>query len=248
MIGMNAEANNRQLHSKERERIKELAAGDAVKEGRLTIAACALVKCYAEYTEDSEAYKQLKRLADAGATDAFAVERGELSKQQGMFGYSSTGVFSDKAFDAGKQLNNTYQVGTRVIGAGKLLLGVGGVAGSVIGAGPACATGFGCIAVAVAGTTSLDAAYSGSKQLYHGVPAETFLNQALQGLGMSPVAASWTEAAFGIGAATVAGKVASRVLDQAITTEKLSRLTYLEKGVRPDPATYLSGEQIAVHL
>jgi hypothetical protein len=44
---------NRQLHPEEKARIKQLASGDATKEARLTAAACALAKCYAEYPENS---------------------------------------------------------------------------------------------------------------------------------------------------------------------------------------------------
>jgi filamentous hemagglutinin len=40
-----------------------------------------------------------------------------------MFGYSMTGLFSDANIDTAKQLNNTYQIGTRTIGAGQTVLG-----------------------------------------------------------------------------------------------------------------------------
>jgi filamentous hemagglutinin len=223
---LNADMNNRQLHPDEKARIKQLAGGDPSAEVRLTAAACAMVKCYAEYPEDSPAYKQLKQLADIGASNAFAGERAQLSSQPGMFGYSATGIFSDANFDAAKKLNNTYQIGTRLVGTGKLALGTGGVIVSAFTAPALCATGFGCFANWAAGTVSLDAAYSGGKQLVSGTPTETYLNQGLQSLGMSPKAAAWVEAGLGIGAATTAWSVANKTVDQAIALSKLSAASY----------------------
>src|SRR5450830_1345198 len=183
------DTNNRQLHLDEKTRIKQLAAGDAIKEARLTAAACALVKCYAEYPEGSTLYVQLKRYADLGATDALAGERQLLSKQTGMFAYSSNGIFNDVNIDAAKRLNNTYQIGTRTIGLGETVLGGSGLAVSVITAPAFCATGVGCVATALGGTLSLDAMYAGAKQTINGKSESTFLNQGLQGLGMSQQAA-----------------------------------------------------------
>jgi filamentous hemagglutinin len=183
------------------------------------------VKCYAEYPEDSAAYKQLKQLADFGTSDAFADERGQLSKQAGMFGYT-TGMFSDASIDAAKKLNNTYQIGTRLVGTGKMALGVGGVVGSALTAPVSCATVIGCFANGAAATISLDAAYSGGKQLISGNPTETYLNQGLQSLGMSPKAAAWVEAGLGIGSAATAWSVANKAVDQSIAIGKLSAATY----------------------
>ena len=52
----NIDLNNRQLHPNETQRIKNLAKGDDKKEARLAIAACALVKCSAEYSVGSGEY------------------------------------------------------------------------------------------------------------------------------------------------------------------------------------------------
>ncbi len=97
-LAKNATAYNRQLHADEKLRIKELAQGDSQKEARLTAAACALVKCYAEYPKDSAAYNSLKAMADLGSSDAMAVERQQLQAQQGLFNYSTQGVLSDKKY------------------------------------------------------------------------------------------------------------------------------------------------------
>jgi len=248
VTGLNVDTNNRQLHPQEKARIKQLAGGDPQKEARLTAAACALVRCYAEYPEGSAAYNQLKTLADYGSSADFAAEHALLSKQAGMYGYSTKGVFSDANFDAAKKLNSTYQIGTRAVGLGKLVLGSVGVVGSLATAPASCLTGVGCFANAAVGTISLDTAYSGSKQIASGDPTDTYLNQGLQMLGLSPEAASWAEAVVGIGAAAKAATVVDKIIDKSIAANKLSVVTYQAKGTRPDPATYLSREAIDSHL
>ncbi|PTS82061.1 hypothetical protein DBR00_18260 [Pseudomonas sp. HMWF032] len=206
-LAKNATAYNRQLHADEKLRIKELAQGDSQKEARLTAAACALVKCYAEYPKDSAAYNSLKAMADLGSSDAMTVERQQLQAQQGLFNYSTQGVLSDKNIDAAKQFNNTHQVTTRTVGAGQAVLGGVGVAGTVITAPASCATGLGCVASAAVGTLSVDAALAGTKQALSGNPESTYLNEALQSLGLSPEAAMYAELALGLGAAAKAGGV-----------------------------------------
>ncbi|MFG0413487.1 DUF637 domain-containing protein [Pseudomonas sp. zjy_8] len=207
-LAKNATAYNRQLHEDEKQRIRELAQGDAEKEARLTAAACALVKCYAEYPESSVAYSSLKAMADLGGSDAMAVERQQLQTQQGLFNYSTQGLLSDKNVDAAKQYNNTYQVTTRAAGAGQAVLGGVGAVGTVVTAPASCATGVGCLATAAVGTMSVDAALAGTKQAFSGNPENTYLNEALQGLGLSPEAAMYAELALGLGAAKI-GSVAN---------------------------------------
>jgi len=165
---------------------------------------------------DSAAYQQLYQLAQIGASDSFAPERLVLSSQPNLFGYSTSGLFSDANSDALKQWNNTYQVSTRALGGGQAVLGGLGVAGSVLTAPASCATGMGCFANAAVGVMSVDAMYAGSKQLVSGNPESTFLNQGLQGLGMSPDVAAYLEFAFGVGAAAKVGSIvqnSSAVLD-----------------------------------
>jgi hypothetical protein len=205
--GTNAAANNRLLHDSEKQRIKDLAKGDPQKEARLTAAACALAKCYAQYPQDSTNYNALKDMADAGSSDAMATERQQLQAQQGLFLYSTQGLFSDKNIDAAKQLNNTYQVTTRALGTGQAVLGGLGVAGSVATAPVSCATGIGCVANASVAAISADAALAGAKQLVSGQPENTSLNNTLQALGLSPEAAGYAEFALGVGAAAKVGSV-----------------------------------------
>ncbi|UCV08564.1 DUF637 domain-containing protein [Dechloromonas denitrificans] len=217
---------NRQLHPDEKARIKQLANGDPAKEARLTAAACSMVRCYAEYPEDSAAYNNLKALADSGGSESFSQERQLLQQQRGMFVYTTTGVFSDINTDAAKQWNNTYQVTTRTAGAGQAILGGVGLVGSVATAPASCVTGVGCIANAAVAGTSIDALYTGSKQVISGQSENTLLNQALQGLGMSQGAASYAELTLGVGAAV---KVGSMVNAATINNAGLSaeaRLSY----------------------
>lgn len=147
-------------------------------------------------------------LADIGASDAYQVERRQL-KETGHFTYTTDGLFSDKNKDALKQLNNTYQVTDRAIGAGQAVLGAMGVAAAITSA-PAttgATLGLGAAANLALGTMSADAVYTGAKQLVSGQSEATLTNQALQGLGLSPEAASYAELALGVGAAVKASSV-----------------------------------------
>jgi filamentous hemagglutinin len=238
VTGLNVDINNRQLHPEEQQRIKQLANGNSVKEARLTAAACALVKCYAEFPVDSDAYQNLKKIAEFGSSPALLAEREQLAQQQDLFRYTTTGFFSDKNKDATKQFNNTYQITTRTLGAGQTVLGGLGVLGSVLTAPASCATGIGCVANAGIATLSLDAMYAGSKQVVSGNPESTFTNKGLQTLGLSPEAASWAEAAIGVGAAAKAASVANKVVDQSIAVSRLNAATYHEftpNGIVPTP-------------
>ncbi|NBW79888.1 MAG: hypothetical protein EBR27_12900 [Betaproteobacteria bacterium] len=223
---LNVDANNRQLHPTEKQRIKDLAKGDAKKEARLTAAACALVRCYAEYAEGSAIYTALKAMADAGSSDAMTAERQQLQRQQGLFNYSTQGILSDKNIDSAKQINNTYQVTTRAIGAGQAVLGGLGVAGSVATAPVSCATGVGCLANAVVGTISADAALAGTKQVISGQPENTSLNNTLQALGLSPEAAGYAEFALGIGAAAKVGSLVNATTTSQAANNTAAKLSY----------------------
>ncbi|TDY37047.1 hemagglutinin repeat-containing protein [Paraburkholderia rhizosphaerae] len=236
----NADLNNRQLHPDEKTRIHELAGNDSVEEARLTAAACAMVRCYAEYPEGSAAYQQLQQIAEFGASDALAGERDLLSKQTGMFGYTTTGIFSDANMDATKQLNNTYQLTIRGAGAAEATLGALGIAGALTSAPLSCATGVGCVANALVAGTSADALVTGSKQVISGQSESTYLNQALTGLGMSPAAAGLLETALGIGSAATAGAVANQATAQAALLNTASLETYTGSVFSPQGVKFTS--------
>ena len=223
---LNSDLNNRQLHPTEKQRIKDLAKGDAQKEARLTAAACALVKCYAEYPEGSASYNALKAMADAGNSSGMTTERQQLQEQQGLFNYGTQGWWSDENFDAAKQINNTYQVGNRAVGAAQVALGAAGVASSVATAPLSCATGIGCVANATVGTLSADAALAGAKQFVSGQPENTSLNNTLQALGLSPEAAGYAEFALGVGAAVKVGSVVNAATSTLGVNSAAAKLSY----------------------
>jgi filamentous hemagglutinin len=68
--------------------------------------------------------------------------------------------------------------------------------------------------------------YAGAKQVVSGNPESTFLNQGLQGLGMSPEAAGLVEAALGVGSAVTAGAVANKAIDKTATFNNAAQLSY----------------------
>ncbi|WP_368730026.1 hypothetical protein [Paraburkholderia sp. BR10872] len=242
MVGDSGSANlyNRQLHPEEKQKIHDLAGGDAAKEARLTAAACAMTHCYAEYPEGSAAYQLLKQIADFGASDALAGERNLLSQQTGMFGYTTGGPFSDANLDAAKQFNNTYQLTTRGAGAAEAVLGAVGLGGAITSARVTCATGGGCVANAVVAGTSVDALIAGSKQVVSGQPESTYLNQALTSLGMSPAAAGLLETALGIGGAATVGSIANQATAQAALLNTASRDTYTTSAFTPQGVQFTS--------
>jgi hypothetical protein len=157
-------------------------------------------------------------------------------------------MLSDANLDSARKINNTYQVGTRAIGAGQTVLGVLGVAGSIGAGATTCVTGLGCFASAGLATVSLDVGYAGAKQVLSGESEATQLNKALQGLGLSPKAAAWAEVAIGIGSAASTAKIVNQAVNQEITLSKVSAVKALPKGARPDPISYLEKSEIDAHL
>jgi filamentous hemagglutinin len=193
---LSVDANNRQLHPDELQRIRTLAKGDPQQEARLTAAACALVQCYAEYPEGSVAYTELKRLAEWGASDGLAAERLALAQYQGMFTYTNIDGYKDTILRVNTQYNLLSKAGgtATVVGG----LATGGAAAVLLRAG------MGAVEVGVAlGGAALgaDQTTTGITQLLYGTPQTTMLHQALRGLGLSAEAANYTELAIGLGTA-----------------------------------------------
>ena len=230
--GLATDTNNRQLHQSEKAKIKSLAGGDPKKEARLTAAACALVKCYAEYAETSEEYKYFKQISDLGASDAFTSERAQLSNQKELFTYSTGGFWTDERRDAAKKLNNTCQIDTRLIGAAKLGLGAGGLIASVGTAPAACATGIGCVANGAVAVSRFETGFSGAKEVLFGTPAETYLNKSLQTLGLSPTAAGWMEAIVGLGSTVAVTSATNKAaLNQTVQVDKSANVLIDSKDI-----------------
>ncbi|UXN36045.1 hypothetical protein N8E87_07505 [Avibacterium paragallinarum] len=214
----NTDWNNRQLHPDEMKRIKELSQGDKEKEQRLTIAACALVHCSAQLSEENPIYEQTKNLEKLGSSEAYAEERA-LLKQQKVLKEMVVGLppsdetmsvphslftygMNDKLLDKTSKANETYGVSTRIGGA---LQATGGAlisASSTASAITACAgsSGLACGGAAALGAIGtsygVDQANAGVKSLLTGKNYSTYGSQLLsQMTGISPETA---EAVYGL--------------------------------------------------
>ncbi|MFJ2990942.1 hemagglutinin repeat-containing protein [Collimonas sp. NPDC087041] len=107
--GLNVEANNRELHQSERDRIHQLAGGNAVEEDRLTAAACVLTNCAAAYPSDSQEGIYYAELQARGAT--YTSELATLQQQRSInFLDLST---SDMANDFVKQMGRNALQGLK---------------------------------------------------------------------------------------------------------------------------------------
>ena len=93
--GVNVDANNRQLHIEDRERIAKKADGDKKAEERLKKAACLEVKCWAQFPEGSPLYKQnyVSPAEAAGLTQELAWVNQQ--KASGAFVYTPFQKFTD---------------------------------------------------------------------------------------------------------------------------------------------------------
>ncbi|MCW9733581.1 hypothetical protein L5B97_08925 [Avibacterium sp. 20-15] len=215
----NTDWNNRQLHPDEMKRIKELSQGDKEKEQRLTIAACALVHCSAQLSEENPIYEeQAKNLEKLGSSEAYAEERA-LLKQQKVLKEMVVGLppsdetmsvphslftygMSDKLLDKTSKTNETYGVSTRIGGA---LQATGGAlisASSTASAITACAgsSGLACGGAAALGAIGtsygVDQANAGVNSLLTGRNYSTYGSKLLsQMTGISPETA---EAVYGL--------------------------------------------------
>jgi filamentous hemagglutinin len=182
--------NNRQLYQNEIIKIKMLAAGNANKEARYNIAACALVRC-AEGYEGTTEYAYLKAIQDAGNSADFKVERDYLSKQkfrtpimgsmttnQKLFEYTSSDRTQDAAVSNFRELNGKYQITTRAGGAVMVVGGGVGLAGSTA-LGSTCVTGVGCLVALGGFVSSADLVMTGAKQAWSGKSVDTIGAQVI---------------------------------------------------------------------
>lgn len=183
-IANTAVTNNRQLNTREIERIKELAAKNPkASEAEYIIASCAVIKCSADLPEDSIEYQIAKKIELEGSKAKYSGLRAELSKQvytktrKVMSSIRDEGNYNqtieEKLFqatpktDAINRFDAKYQVGTRAEGV--FITAAGGTTAGISALGfPTCATGVGC-ALAVAGTAyGSDVMTQGLLQTYTG--------------------------------------------------------------------------------
>jgi hypothetical protein len=96
-MGANAAANNRLLHKNEKQVISQMASGDSAKHDRLTDAACAMVKCSAQYAPSTQEYFDAKASEIRGANNTQElVELAKVNQATGLFGYSGIDNANDK--------------------------------------------------------------------------------------------------------------------------------------------------------
>ncbi len=210
---------NRQLHPDEKLRIKELAKGDPEKEGRLTAAACAMVRCADGVPITDPAYSYLRSLQDSGTS--MTAEQAMLGIQRDASGES---LFRYSVFDQAGDIWSQNKLGPRFAGAAQGTLGSLGVAGSAA----LCTSGIGCAAGAVTGTISADYAQAGMKQAWTGDVATTYGEQVLQSLGMSPEAAAYTYAVLGMAPVTLEAVLAARAVNNVAQYNTLARASYAD--------------------
>lgn len=172
-------SNNRQLRQTEILRIELLAKGDKAQQARLSIAACAMVKC-AEGYEGTTEYSYLKAIQDAGLSDKFKAERSLLANQkfrvntgsfvninQQLFDYTLIDRKTDNALSIYNPIDRKYDIKDRSTG---ILMVAGGSTGMLGSAtlGSTCLTGAGCVLALGGFVSSADLAAAGVKQTLNG--------------------------------------------------------------------------------
>ena len=241
--GFNVDANNRQLHETEKQRIRQLANGDKQKEQRLSTAACALVKCYAEFAKDSPEYAVFKAISDEGEKPEYATERSLLSQQTDVTAGRSGVTYKlfqyglgEQALDGLKQADNTYQITTRVLGGvqavGAAATAVAGTTITATGAA-SCApsAGAGCL-VAAGGAAltlySIDQTKAGVTTLMDGTPSSTIGGAFVsQWLGISPEAAELVYGIAGLSPAVAEAYAINKAVNQTAKLNTATRETNL---------------------
>lgn len=183
-------ANNRQLRQSEVKRIELLAKGNANQQARLSIAACAVVKC-AEGYEGTTEYSFLKAIQDAGLSDTFKVERDLLVQQnfrvstggfvnidKQLFDYTLLDRGTDKLTSIYNPLDRDYKITNRATGILMVAGGATGVTGSTA-LGSTCITGAGCVLALGGFVASADLTVTGLNQTLYGKPSNTLGAQAI---------------------------------------------------------------------
>ncbi|MGL5632255.1 MAG: hemagglutinin repeat-containing protein, partial [Azovibrio sp.] len=110
-MGLNVEANNRQLHDSEKERIKKLSQETGISEERLEAAACAKVNCWAQYSSELPEFMEGLLKAQRGMNDqeALAVLNKEIGRDSSFLLYT----VSDDRDDYKKMVGNSVLSSTK---------------------------------------------------------------------------------------------------------------------------------------
>ncbi|XKM14522.1 VENN motif pre-toxin domain-containing protein [Orbaceae bacterium ac157xtp] len=162
--GKNAVENNRLTTNSEDKRIDELAQNDERERLLYQAAACALIKCSAEFADDDPMKAVYQQLEILGNSDELQTYRDILNQQtETKIGYVSTYLTGgsvvtyetlnklfeytgyDEFSDSMSKFNGDYSITTRAGGVLQLGFGLAEMGGGIVLA-PTCSTGLGCIA------------------------------------------------------------------------------------------------------
>ena len=154
----NADANNRQLHPNEKERIKALAGADVERAKNLAAAACYLVRCSAEFAPGTVEFLVATQLERTGASriDEIALLKQQLDPTGPMFGYT----YWDRTKDSFSYANNRFGVLRNGGALGQVIVGgagagVGATMTAIGSAGCAPTAGGGCVIAVLGGAFTL---------------------------------------------------------------------------------------------
>lgn len=241
------------LHPNETQRIRDLAKGDHSKEARLAIAACALVRCSAEYPIGSAEYDYWKAIETAGSQAEYAFERNLLVQQTGTVGTRDQVIYpmfqygaANRTWDAIVRTDNAYGISTRTLGA---IQAVGGATSAVAGTGMTAVggascpeTGVGCL-VAAGGVLvtgwGLDQGRAGVATVLEGRQQPTFGGSLISStLGISPEAGELVYGLVGLSPAAAEAVLVANTTNQTARLNAMSRASYADfapQGIKPTP-------------
>ncbi|EOV9674442.1 hemagglutinin repeat-containing protein [Cronobacter turicensis] len=204
--------NNALANHTEKTVIDRLAKEGVATKQQLDAAACALLKCSAEFAEGTAEKAYYENLEKTGSQPEYAALREQLANEKFVVSYKdpltgenvtiSTALFKytniNAILDGATYANGEYQLTTR--GAG--LLQAAGGAAEIIGGGVGCAGVVTCAAGAILATSGFDNLQAGSDALASGRPTKTVGAELLETLGVPTEYSEVVYAGVGLGGAT----------------------------------------------
>ncbi|WP_275760543.1 hemagglutinin repeat-containing protein [Ralstonia pseudosolanacearum] len=182
--GYNVDRFNRQLDAKEQKAIFEKANGDMLEAKRLTRAACFEVKCWSEYPQGSEKFKEAYVSLPEAASLEKEIAWVKQQKEAGLFDYTAW----QKAGDA---------VSSDPLGVAKDALKVGlGLVTAKTGATLCSTTGAGCIAGGPMIAFGLSDAGEGADGLYNRFNGIYSPGVNVLRYGMNQLSPTWGNTAY----------------------------------------------------
>ncbi|WP_245191450.1 hemagglutinin repeat-containing protein [Kosakonia oryzendophytica] len=204
--------NNTLANHMEKTVIDRLAKEGVATKQEIDAAACALLKCSAEFAEGTAEKAYYENLEKTGSKPEYAALREQLANEKFAVSYKdpltgenvtiSVALFQytdvNAILDGASYVNGEYQLTTR--GAG--LLQAAGGAAEMIGGGASCAGIVTCAAGVIVAASGYDNLQAGSQTLASGRPTKTAGAELLETLGVSPEYSEIVYAGVGLGGAT----------------------------------------------